>query len=161
MSRSRSNRGASWYRMEGAERADIEAIAALLADDPFGAEREDVELGRYESAYSAVMRDRSNFLGVVRDDAGRIVATVQLTVIPGLSRGGSTRLQIEGLRVAPAERSQGLGTAMLEWAHDFGRSRGATLAQVTTDEARDRARAFYTGLGYRTAHVGLKRALLD
>lgn len=149
------------YRMERAERADIEAIAALLADDPFGAEREDAELGRYESAYNAVMRDRSNFLGVVRDDAGRIVATVQLTVIPGLSRGGSTRLQIEGLRVAPAERSQGLGTAMLEWAHDFGRSRGATLAQVTTDEARDRARAFYTGLGYRTAHVGLKRPLLD
>lgn len=147
------------YRMERAARADIPAIAALLADDPFGAEREDVELGRYESAYNAVIRDRSNFLGVVRDDAGRIVATMQLTVIPGLSRGGSTRLQIEGLRVAPAERSQGLGTAMVQWAHEFGRSRGATLAQVTTDEARDRARAFYTGLGYRTAHVGLKRPL--
>ncbi|MGO4679317.1 GNAT family N-acetyltransferase [Microbacterium sp. 2MCAF23] len=147
------------YRIERAGHADIEAIAELLADDPFGAEREDAELSRYEAAYNSVRRDSSNYLGVVRDDAGRIVATMQLTVIPGLSRGGSTRLQIEGLRVAPVERSQGLGTAMLEWAHDFGRSRGATLAQVTTDEARDRARAFYTGLGYQTAHVGLKRPL--
>ena len=86
-----------------------------------------------------------------------MVATMQLTVIPGLSRGGSTRLQIEGLRVAPGERSRGLGTAMLEWAHEFGRARGARLAQVTTDEARDRTRAFYTRLGYQTAHVGLKR----
>jgi len=147
------------YRLERAGREDIEAIAALLADDPIGAQREGVELSQYESAYNAVMRDPSNFLGAVRDDAGRIVATMQLTVIPGLSRGGSTRLQIEGLRVAPDERAQGLGTAMLEWAHDFGRSRGASLAQVTTDEARDQARAFYTGLGYRTAHVGLKRPL--
>jgi hypothetical protein len=30
---------------------------------------------------------------------------------------------------------------------------------VTTDEARERARAFYTRLGYRTAHVGLKRRI--
>ncbi len=147
------------YRIERAGRDDVEVIAALLADDPFGADREDAEFDWYESAYNAVVRDRSHYLGVVRDEADRIVATMQLTVIPGLSRGGSTRLQIEGLRVAPAERSQGLGTAMLEWAHDFGRSRGATLAQVTTDEARVRARAFYTGLGYRTAHVGLKRSL--
>ena len=35
----------------------------------------------------------------------------------------------------------------------------AQLAQVTTDEARERARAFYARLGYRTAHVGLKRRI--
>ena len=120
-------------------------------------DRECVELERYEAAYNVVVRDSSNYLGVVRNGADRIVATMQLTVIPGLSRGGSSRLQIEGLRVAASERSQGLGAAMLEWAHNFGRTRGAQLAQVTTDEAREGARAFYTRLGYRTAHVGLKR----
>lgn len=147
------------FRLERASRDDIEAIAALLFDDPFGADRESVELERYEAAFSAVARDSSHYLGVVRDGADRIVATMQLTVIPGLSRGGSTRLQIEGLRVAPGERSQGLGAAMLEWAHDFGRARGARLAQVTTDEARDRTRAFYARLGYEAAHVGLKRQI--
>jgi GNAT superfamily N-acetyltransferase len=81
---------------------------------------------------------------------------VQLTIIPGLSRGGATRLQIEGLRVAKAERAQGLGTALVEWAHNYGRVHGAQLAQVTTDEARERARAFYSRLGYHAAHVGLK-----
>ncbi|WP_115790445.1 GNAT family N-acetyltransferase [Arthrobacter silvisoli] len=145
------------FRLERAGRDDVAAIAALLSDDEFGPEREGVELERYEAAYDVVVRDRSNYLGVVRNGAGRIVATMQLTIIPGLSRGGSSRLQIEGLRVAASERSRGLGTAMLEWAHNFGRARGAQLAQVTTDEARERARAFYTRLGYRTAHVGLKR----
>lgn len=147
------------FRIERASRDDIEDIAALLLDDQFGADREGVELERYESAFSAVARDGSHYLGVVRDSADRIVATMQLTVIPGLSRGGSTRLQIEGLRVSAGERSQGLGAAMLEWAHEFGRARGARLAQVTTDEARDRTRAFYARLGYQTAHVGLKRHL--
>lgn len=147
------------FRLERASRDDIEAIAALLFDDDFGPDRESVELERYETAFGAIARDGSHYLGVVRDDADRIVATMQLTVIPGLSRGGSTRLQIEGLRVARAERSQGLGAAMVEWAHEFGRARGARLAQVATDETRERSRAFYTRLGYETAHVGLKRQL--
>lgn len=147
------------FRLERAGRDDVEAIASLLSDDQFGPDREGVELERYEAAYDVVVRDKSNYLGVVRNGADRIVATMQLTIIPGLSRGGSSRLQIEGLRVAATERSRGLGTAMLEWAHDFGRARGAQLAQVTTDETRERARAFYTRLGYQTAHVGLKRRI--
>ncbi len=147
------------FRIQRAAREDVAAIAALLSDDEFGEDREGAELERYEAAYDAVVRDRSNYLGVVRDSSGAIVATVQLTVIPGLSRGGSTRLQIEGLRVAAAERGRGLGTAVVEWAHNYGRAHGAQLAQVTTDEARERARAFYDRLGYRAAHVGLKRTI--
>lgn len=148
------------FRVERATRADIPEIVALLQDDELGRDRETAEAARYEAAYDGIARDRAHYLAVVRDEADdRIVATMQLTVIPGLSRGGSTRLQIEGLRVLAAERSQGLGTAMLAWAHEHGRARGALLAQVTTDEARDRARAFYTRLGYETTHVGLKRTL--
>ena len=96
---------------------------------------------------------------MVRDEGDRIVGTMQLTIIPGLSRGGATRLQIEGVRVAVSQRSRGIGTAMLEWAHDHGRHRGATLAQVSTDRVRERAHAFYARLGYDNSHVGLKRAL--
>ncbi len=104
-------------------------------------------------------RDDAHYLAVVRDETDRIVGTMQLTIIPGLSRGGTTRLQIEGVRVATSERGGGLGTAMLEWAHDHGRARGATLAQLTTDNARERAHAFYARLGYGNSHVGLKRLL--
>ena len=147
------------FRVQRATREDVGAIAALLSDDEFGRDREGVELERYEAAYDIVVRDRSNYLGVVRDGSDAIVATMQLTVIPGLSRGGATRLQIEGLRVAAAERGQGLGTTLVEWAHNYGRAHGAQLAQVTTDEARARARAFYDRLGYQAAHVGLKRTI--
>lgn len=147
------------YRIQRAARQDVPAIVALLADDELSHAREGAEGARYEAAFDIVARDTSQYLAVVRDESDRIVATMQLTIIPGLLRAGTTRLQIEGLRVAEAERSHGLGSAMLEWAHEHGRVRGASLAQVTTDEARERARSFYERLGYETTHVGLKRPL--
>ncbi|WP_019201288.1 GNAT family N-acetyltransferase [Tsukamurella sp. 1534] len=147
------------FRVERARREDVPAIVALLADDEIGAAREAGHAAEYDGAFDLVSRDRSQYLAVVRDDAGTVVGTMHLTVIPGLSRSGATRLQVEGLRVAADRRSQGLGTAMLGWAHQHGRNHGAVLSQLATDAARERARAFYARLGYRAEHVGLKREL--
>nr|WP_245989962.1 GNAT family N-acetyltransferase [Agrococcus jenensis] len=147
------------FRVRRAARDDVPVLVALLSDDELGREREVAELAGYESAFDAVTRDSTHYLAVVVDEAERVVGTMQLSIIPGLSRGGSTRLQIEGVRVAAHERSSGLGSAMLEWAHEHGRARGAALAQLTTDRARERARAFYARLGYGESHVGLKRPL--
>lgn len=147
------------YRVQRAGRADVPALVALLSDDEIGRTREGGEMARYEEAYDAIARDSSHYLAVVRAEDDRIIGTMQLTIIPGLSRGGTTRLQIEGVRVAATERSHGVGTAMLEWAHDHGRHRGATLAQVTTDRSRERAEAFYARLGYDNSHIGFKRTL--
>lgn len=151
--------GERLFRVERAERADVPALVSLLSDDPIGATRESGDQARYEAAFDAVTRDTSHYLAVVRDADERIVGTMQLTVLPGLSRGGTTRLQIEGVRIASDLRGLGLGSAMLAWAHDHGRARGATLAQVTTDSAREQARAFYVQLGYTDNHSGLKLAL--
>jgi GNAT superfamily N-acetyltransferase len=148
------------YRIERAARSDVPALTELLANDEIGRDREvGSDLECYEAAYDAVSRDSSHFLAAVRDDQDRVVATMQLSIIPGLSRGGASRMQIEALRVAPAERARGLGSALLEWAHDYGRARGATLAQLTTDTADTDARRFYQRLGYVATHVGLKRPL--
>ena len=147
------------YRVQRASRDDVSAVVTLLADDELGSTREGADSARYEAAFDVVARDGAQYLAVVRDETDQVVGTMQLTIIPGLVRGGTTRLQIEGLRVAGSHRSGGLGAAMLAWAHEHGRARGASLAQVTTDEARERAREFYERLGYETSHVGLKRAL--
>jgi mycolipenoyl-CoA---2-(long-chain-fatty acyl)-trehalose mycolipenoyltransferase / long-chain-acyl-CoA---trehalose acyltransferase len=151
--------GGRTYRIERAARSDVPALVGLLADDEIGRDREVGELESYEAAYDAVSRDPSHFLAAVRDGSGRVVGTVQLSIIPGLSRGGASRMQVEALRVAPGERAGGLGSALLEWAHDYGRARGATLAQLTTDTARTRAHRFYERFGYAASHVGFKRPL--
>jgi GNAT superfamily N-acetyltransferase len=152
--------GAS-YSVGRAERRDVSAIVDLLRDDSLGASRELDELAPYETAFEAIDRDPNHLLVVVRDVDAEVVATMQLTLLPCLARGAATRLQIEAVRIAGSARGSGLGTALVEWAHDYGRGRGAVLAQLTTDKSRADAHRFYGRLGYVASHVGMKRPLLD
>jgi hypothetical protein len=98
---------------------DLESIVALLADDPLGRDRETVPVRgidpRYRDAFAAIGRDPNQLLAVAERD-GRVVGVLQLSFIPGLTRRGMWRGQIEGVRVAAAERSGGIGRAFIEWA---------------------------------------------
>lgn len=105
------------------------------------------------------MRTPIKFLAVIRNAEGDVCGTFQLTLIPGLARGGTTRLQIEAVRLASSTRGKGLGTAMFDWVHAWGRRHGAALAQLTTDKQRVDAHRFYDNLGYAATHEGYKLPL--
>jgi len=144
-----------------AERADLEAIVDLLADDALGAGREDAARpldGRYLAAFDAISADPNQFLAVVEAE-GRIVGTLQLSFLPGLSRLGMTRGQIEAVRIAADRRGTGLGEAMFAWAIAECRKRGCALVQLTTDKSRPDAHRFYERLGFVASHEGYKLAL--
>ncbi|SFO59809.1 Acetyltransferase (GNAT) family protein [Geodermatophilus obscurus] len=138
--------------------ADLPAVVALLTDDPLGATREAAGPEPYERAFAAVDADPAHLL-VVADDGGMVIGTLQLSFLPGLSRGGALRAQVEGVRVAAAARGRGLGEAMLRWCADEARRRGAALVQLTTDTRRADAHRFYERLGYVASHVGMKLEL--
>ena len=69
------------------------------------------------------------------------------------------RGQIEGVRVAAAERGSGLGRAMLEWAIGECRKRDCGLVQLTSDKRRPDAHRFYEAVGFEPTHEGYKLAL--
>ena len=144
-----------------ATRDDVAAIVALLADDPLGAAREDpADPVTYDTAYDRVVADPGQHLVVAERD-GSVVGTLQLSIIPGLSRRGATRSIIEGVRVARDERGAGLGTELITWAVEESRRLGATLVQLTSDASRTDARRFYERLGFEASHVGFKLPLGD
>lgn len=145
--------------IDRATEADVPDLVALLADDVLGAGREVAELAPYRAAFRDIESDPHQYLAVVRDLDGNIVGTMQLTLIPGLARGGAKRLQIEAVRLDPKVRGTGLGSALFEWAHAYGRRHGATLAQLTSDKTRVDAHRFYDQLGYKASHEGFKRYL--
>ncbi len=89
-----------------------------------------------------------------------MVATMQLSFIPGLARHGALRARIEAVRVSPAYRGRGLGAAMLSWAIDEARRRGCALVQLTAGKSRTAAHRFYERLGFVASHEGMKLALL-
>ncbi|MCU1689434.1 MAG: family N-acetyltransferase [Jatrophihabitantaceae bacterium] len=157
--------GGGSVELRAASRADIPAIVRLLADDPLGATREavgdldDAALAPYLAAFDAVDADPSHLLMVAIDGARQVVATMQLTLIPGLARRGALRAQIEAVHVAATQRGTGLGGAMFEWAIEESRRRGAALVQLTTDKTRVDARRFYERVGFVASHEGLKLQL--
>ncbi|BFV56923.1 GNAT family N-acetyltransferase [Kitasatospora sp. CMC57] len=139
-----------------AEATDLPAIVAMLADDPLGATRESPDdLTPYQDAFARIAADPHQHL-VVAESAGRTVGTLQLTVIPGLSRRGATRTLIEAVRIDASARSTGLGTVLIEWAIDQSRTLGAELIQLTSDATRSDAHRFYERLGFTGSHLGFK-----
>lgn len=141
-----------------AELTDLAAIVALLADDPIGRQREIVGLpvhSDYVAAFDAISTDPSEFL-VVADQGGKVVGCLQISFLPGLSRRGALRGQIESVRIADEARGQGIGQRMIEWAVLTCKQRGCTLVQLTTDMKRPDALRFYEKLGFVASHTGCK-----
>lgn len=147
------------YRLTRAAAEEVPQLVELLSDDVLGSQRENAPRARYLEAFAEIDADPAHVLVVVRDDAGALVGTLQLILIPGLSRGGAKRLQIEGVRLAASVRGSGLGSALFDWAHDYGRAHGASMAQLTADKQRADAHRFYQRLGYRPSHEGFKLPL--
>jgi GNAT superfamily N-acetyltransferase len=142
---------------------DVSAIVALLADDDLGATRDGIrdpaDLAVYQRAFAAIDRDAAQLL-VVGEVGGRLVATLQLMFLPGLSHRGAVRAQIEAVRVAAELRGHGLGQAMMTWAIDEARRRGCSLVQLSTNKSRSDAHRFYQRLGFVASHEGMKLPLL-
>ncbi|MFF6802504.1 GNAT family N-acetyltransferase [Streptomyces sp. NPDC012616] len=138
---------------------DVPAIVGMLADDPLGAQRESPDdLGPYLAALERLTADPNQRL-VVAVREGRVVGTLQLTIVPGLSRRGATRSIIEGVRVHADERGSGLGTRFIEWAIEESRRENCQLVQLTSDSTRTDAHRFYERLGFTASHVGFKMHL--
>ncbi|MHB9760034.1 GNAT family N-acetyltransferase [Streptomyces sp. BYX5S] len=138
---------------------DIAEIVAMLADDPLGAQRESPEdLTPYLAAHARLAADPNQHL-VVAVREGRVVGTLQLSIIPGLSRKGSTRSIIEAVRIHADERGSGLGTQLIEWAVDESRRQDCQLVQLTSDVTRTDAHRFYERLGFVGSHLGFKLQL--
>ncbi len=133
----------------------------MLADDPLGRLREVPSTPpdqRYLDAFGAIERDPNQILAVA-DENGTPVGCLQLTFIPGLSRLGMWRGQIESVRVAATHRGKGLGRHMIEWAIEQSRQRGCGLVQLQTDKSRTQAVRFYQSLGFEPSHEGMKLSL--
>ena len=144
-----------------ATREEVPQIVALLADDKLGAAREELTdpLPQvYYDAFDAIAASPENEM-LVAEAEGAIVGCLQLTFIPGLSRGGALRGQIESVRVAASQRGSGFGRRMFLWAIERCREKGCKTVQLTTDKSRSDAHGFYDSLGFVASHEGMKLAL--
>jgi len=141
-----------------AEEEDLPEIIRLLIDDSFGEKRESLskkDFIRYEKAFWDIKKSSTNKLIVLKDNE-YMVATMQLTLIPSLTFLGSTRLQIEGIRVSSLYRGKGFGKKMIQWAILFAKDNNCHIIQLTRNKERKRALTFYENCGFKASHEGFK-----
>jgi ribosomal protein S18 acetylase RimI-like enzyme len=137
---------------------DLPMIVALLLDDVLGQNREaNAEKidQRYIDAFSRIDIDPNQYLMVVTSN-DEIVGTCHLTLIPSLTFIGSTRLQIEAVRVSANHRGQKVGEWMMREVFKFATLKGVSIIQLTTNKERPRAVQFYERLGFEATHQGMK-----
>ena len=154
--------GGATYEVRRAARADVVAIVELTVADQIGTPRDDPsDPAPYEAAFEAIDADPAHLLVVAADGAGAVVATLQLTFIPGIARRGGTRAQIEAVRVRDDLRGRGIGGALIEWAVEQARQSGCAIVQLTSNKARADAHRFYGRLGFAATHEGFKLRLKE
>ena len=134
----------------------------LLADDGLGAGREvisDPLAPGYLDAFDKIAANPRALLAVAETADGRVVGTLQLTFIAGLSNQGAEQALVSAVRVDSSLRGQGLGETMMVWAMGEARGRGCRQMELLSHASRDAAHRFYERLGFAKSHVGMKRAL--
>ena len=146
-----------------ATKGDIPHVVNLLADDAFGAIREDNKVPLPKSYYDAfqnILQDKNQELIILENFNKEIIGTLQLTFIPYLTYRGGLRAQIEAVRIQKKFRGKGFGKKIFKWAIKRSIDKGAHLVQLTTDKQRPDAIEFYKALGFRDSHMGMKLNLL-
>lgn len=140
---------------------DLPEIISMLADDVYGANRENKTIivsDKYLNAFKKIQEDPNQELTIAEMD-GNTVATFQLTFIQYLNFEGTLRAQIEAVRTHSGYRGQGIGTKVLTYAINRAKEKGCQLIQLTSDKRRLDAIKFYEKLGFIASHEGLKLKL--
>jgi len=137
---------------------DLVAIVTLLINDSLGKDRECLtqELdSRYLEAFKKIDADPNQYLMIVEID-NVIVGTCHTSLLHSLTFKGSTRLQIEAVRIKDEYRGQGIGEHMISEAIRHGKINGASIIQLTTNKERSDAQRFYERIGFKATHAGMK-----
>lgn len=73
---------------------------------------------------------------MVVENGDEIIGTCHLTIIPSLTFVGSTRMQIETVRVSGKYRGQKIGSWMLDQAISYAKDMDVSIIGLTTNKKR-------------------------
>jgi N-acetylglutamate synthase-like GNAT family acetyltransferase len=103
--------------------ADLRTIVNLLLEDELEQTREQfsAELDQaYIDTFYKIDSDPNQYLMIVEMNK-EIVGTCHLTIMPSLTFIGSTRMQIEAVRISEKHRGQHFGEWMMNIAMKYGK----------------------------------------
>ena len=142
---------------------NVGTIVNLLLEDELGKTRESTNIvldQRYITAFHKIDIDQNQYLMIV-ENGEEIVGTCHLTIMPSLTFSGKTRMQIEAVRILEKYRGHKIGEWMMQASISYGKAKGASIVQLTTNKKRIKARKFYECFGFEASHEGMKLYLSE
>jgi len=136
---------------------DLPALLSLLAQ-MHGEEATSQVTAELEAVAAEVLSSPSRTL-LVAERMEEIVGTLDLIVVPNLTRGGKPWAAIENVVVDSSQRRQGIGGALVDVAVDIARARGCYKLQLVSHKRRDAAHALYRHAHFDAPVQGYRRYL--
>jgi GNAT superfamily N-acetyltransferase len=149
----------SYHQVDGeltirsATMKDLPALLKLLGQ-MHGEEPADSATSELEEVLSNPIRTL-----LVAERKGELVGTLDLIVVPNLTRGGKPWAAIENVVVDAGQRRQGIGGSLLDSAVEIARSCGCYKLQLVSHQKRDAAHALYRHAHFDAPVRGYRRYL--
>jgi GNAT superfamily N-acetyltransferase len=135
---------------------DLDGLLALytvLADGRPGAAPAGPDVS--EPVFAAALADPNRAL-LVAVAGGRPVGTVDLLVVPNLTRGGRPWSIVENVVVADGERRRGIGSLLMREVRRRAAAAGCYKIQLLSRKHRVEAHAFYESAGFEPVAEGFR-----
>lgn len=94
------------------------------------------------------MRAYPDFRLYVAEFEGRVIGTFTLLVVRNINHMGSNSAIVESVVVDESLRGRGIGRIMMQFARERCRERDCYKLALSSNLRRERAHAFYEGLGF-------------
>lgn len=91
---------------------------------------------------------------LVIEDAGRVVGTTALLIVPNLSAGGRPRAIVENVVVDAQARGRCYGERLMAYCRAEAEAAHCFKLQLASNNRRTAAHRFYERLGYEFSHHG-------
>lgn len=93
---------------------------------------------------------------LVAETDGTVTGTVDLSVVPNLTRGGAPYAVVENLATLPSARHNGVSRELLHRAIELARRAGCYMVHLTSSPYDPSAHALYQSLGFIPAGTGFR-----
>ena len=93
---------------------------------------------------------------LVAEEAGKVIGTTVLLIVPNLSHNASPWALVENVVVDEVSRRQGTGRMLMEYAITRAKEAGCYRIVLSSDIRREEAHRFYRSLGFEASSHGFR-----
>ena len=137
----------------------LELYQQLAITDAETERQHTLPLEHYRKAFGEI----GDFLGLellVAEEAGEVIGSLVLVIVPNLSHGARPWAVIENVIVDERYRRRGVGRLLMEYAVSQARAMDCCRIGLDSNKIRDEAHQFYGAMGFETSAYSFRMSFV-